>query len=273
MGFRIVEGTPRLRWVPVEPAEVIYMGSIVGVDVATPLEGVRPIPVAAGASNTTNKDIPLGVVVGFNATSANRALSSTYNAEYATQVAAGTPHGSTTSYTGVEGPWAKGDKQLMVQIAEITPDTVLQGPLFNAAVGTAPTVGTVSTGCGGDGIGCTTGAVDVATIANFSTIYMRSGANKGIYRTLTSNSTTAHTWLKAMPATIAVGDTAVAINGLRPYGLSRMQLDSEAQYIDINAALSADYFLIDVVELDLSEAGNEHVKFRFNMDNFCAARA
>lgn len=273
MGFRVVEGTPRLRWVPVEPAEVIYMGSIVGVDTATPLEGVQPIGAAAGASNTTNKDMPLGVVVGLNTTSANVAFSTTYNAEYGTQVAAGSVYGSTTNYTGVEGQWAKGDRQLYAQIAEITPETVLQGPLYNAAVGTAPTLVTVSTASGGDGIGCTTGATEVATVANFSTIYARTGANQGIYRTLTSASQTAHTWLKAMPGDMAVGDTCVVVNGLRPYGPCYMQLDTEAVYIDTSAALTADYYIIDVVELDLSEAGSEHVKFRFNADNFCAARA
>ena len=270
MGFRIVEGTPRRRWVPVEPAEVIYMGAIVSVDIATPLEGVQPIGAAAGASNTTNKDIPLGVVTGFNTTAANRTSGS--SGEYATQVAAGAVYGSTTSYTGVEGPWAKGDRQLYVQIAEITPETVLVGPLYNGAVGTAPTVVTATTGCGGDGIGATTGSSDVATVANFSTIYMRSGANQGIYRTLTSASATTHTWLKAMPATLAVGDTAVIINGIRPYGPCYAQFDTEAIYIDVSAALTSHYYIIDVVELDLSEAGNEHVKFRFNMDNFCAAR-
>jgi len=249
------------------------MGAIVAVDTATPLEGVQPIGAAAGASNTTNKDIPMGVVVGSNATAANRSFSSTYKAEYITQVAAGTPYGSTTSFVGVEGPWNKGDKQYMVEIAEITPETVLRGPLFNAAVGTAPTVVTVTTGDGGDGIGCTTGASTVATVANFGTLYMRSGANKGIYRTLTSASTTTHTWLKAMPGSVAIGDTGVIVNGLRPYGICYCQFDTEGLYIDVSAALTADYYIIDVVELDLSEAGNEHVKFRFNMDNFCAARA
>ena len=71
MGFSIVHGSPQLIWVPVEPAEVIYTGSIVAVDTATPLEGVQPMPVAAGVSNATNADIPFGVVVGNNNTSGN----------------------------------------------------------------------------------------------------------------------------------------------------------------------------------------------------------
>lgn len=273
MGFTIAHGSPQLIWVPVEPSETIYMGAIVSVDTATPLEGVQPIGQAAGASNTTNKDIPLGVVVGMNSTAANRVYSSTYKAEYITQVAAGDVYGSTVDYQGIEGEWARGDRQAFVQIAVIDPSTVLRGPIYNGAVGTAPTEVTVTAGDGGDGIGCTTSASDVATVANFSTIYMRTGANAGVYRTLTSASTTTHTWLKAMPSSIAAGDKAVVINGLRPYGISRMQLDAEGLYVDCSAALTSDYYNIIVYRLDLSVAGKEYVEFRFDADNFCSTRA
>jgi hypothetical protein len=118
-----------------------------------------------------------------------------------------------------------------------------------------------------------TGAADVATVANFGTIYMRTGANRGIYRTVTSASDTTHTWLKAMPHTIAIGDTAVVINGLRPYGIAKMQLDTESLYIDCSAALTSDYYIIHVVRLDLSVPGHEYVEFRFDGDNFCCIRA
>ena len=274
MAFTIVHGNQeQLQWMPVEPAEVIRTGSIVTVDTATPLEGVQPIGAAAGASNTTNKDIPLGVVVGNNAHRHNVSWDSTNMAEQITQVAAGSVYGSTTEYEGVEGPYAKGDRQAYVLVHRIDPSTVIRGPIFNAAVGTAPSVVTATVASGGDGIGCTTGASDVATVANFATIFIRSGGNRGIYRTLTSASDTAHTWLKAMPTDVAVGDTAVVINGLRPYGISYAQFDAEALYINCAAALTSDYYIIDVRRLDLSEAGNEYVEFTFNADNFCAARA
>lgn len=274
MAARIVHPcNSQVSWVPVEPAEVIRTGSIVAVDTATPLEGVQPIGTAAGASNTTNKDIPMGVVVGNNNTSGNLSYDSTNMTEQITQVAAGSVYGSTTNYTGVEGPWPKGDRQAMVAIEHITAETVIRMPIFNAAVGTAPTVVTATVASGGDGIGATTGATDVAPVANFATIYMRTGANRGIKRTLTSSSTTVHTWLKAMPGDVAVGDTAVIINGLRPYGISYAQFDAEALYINCAAALTADYYIINVRRLDLSEPGNEYVEFTFNADNFCAARA
>lgn len=269
MGFSVIHGSPQHKWVPVEPGEVIYNGSIVGVDTATPLEGVQPLPSASGVSNATNADIPFGIVVGNNNVEGNLAYSTTYNTEYITQVAAGDVYGSTTQYRGVEGVFSKGDPQAMVKVAIIDPTTVIRGQLYDTSFGTAPTVNTVSVASGSDGIGCSTDAATVATIANFSTIYARSGANMGIYRTLTSNSTTAHTWLKAMKSDMAVGDTAVILNGLRPYGISLMQIDSEAQFVDVNAALSSDYFYVNVLNLDLSEAGNEFIDFQFNAETFC----
>jgi hypothetical protein len=260
-------------WVPVEPAETIYVGALVGVDIATPLEGVRPLPAATGANNTTNKDIPFGICIGTNNTAANQVFSTTYKTDYITQVAAGAVYNSTTQYQGVEGPFSKGDPQAMVLVDLIDPSTIIRAPIYNAGVGTAPTVVTVSTYDGGDGIGCTTSATDATTIANFATLYFRTGACAGIYRTLTSNSTTTHTWLKAMPKSCAVGDRAVVINGLRPYGPSYAIVDAEGLYINCGAALSSDYFIIHVVRLDLSVAGQEYVEFRFDTDNFCAKRA
>jgi hypothetical protein len=264
--FTIVHNPGPRVWMPLVDSETVYVGSIVSLDNSAPTEGVRPIPVAAGASNTTNKDIPIGVVVGTN----NRypLFNTTYKTEYITDA---TPHGSTTEFVNVEGPWAKGDRQAMVLVEIIDPSSVIRGPLFDSDYGTVPTVGTVTTG-NTDGLGCTTGAIQVATVAVYSTAYFRSGANRGAYRIMDSASTTTHTWDKPTVHDIAIGDTLVAVN-LRTSGISRIQLDSEAMFIDIDEAVTADYFLVDVVRLDLSEPGNEYAEFRFNMDNFTAARA
>ncbi len=273
MGFSVVHGSPQTVWVPVLPGDTIYTGALVGWDIATPLEGVIPLAQAAGHGNTTNKDRPYGVVVGNNNVSGNVNYNSTHKAEYITEVAAGSIYGSTTKYANVEGPWAKGDPLAMVEVALINANTVLSGPIYDTAAGTALAPVTVSTPSGGDGIGCTTGETTVATVANFSTIYARSGANMGVYRTLTSASTTAHVWLTAMKNDMAVGDTAVVLNGLRPNGAAKMQIDAEGMFIDCNAALTSDNFWINVLRLDLSEPGNEYCEFQFDGDNFSALRA
>ena len=274
MAFSIVHPeSHQTSWVPVLAADTCYIGQIVMVDSATPLEGVMPLGQAAENNNYTNMDIPMGVVIGMNATAGNAVYDTTYHCQSITADAAGTAHGSTTQYRGVEGPWSRGDKIKMVKIHHIDPSTVLRAPLFDTTYGTAQAAVTFTTGCAGDGIGGITGASTVATVANFSTIYIRSGANLGIYRTLTSASTTTHTWLQAMPHTIAIGDTALIVNGLRTYGHCMCQFDAEAMFIDTNAALTTDYFNINVRRMDLSKPGGEYVEFTFDAANFISYRA
>lgn len=257
-------------WAPVEPGETVYTGSIIGLDTATPLAGVQPMPVAAGAANVTNLDVPLGVVVGNNNTKDNQLFSTTYKTEYITAVAEGSVRGTTTNFTGVEGPWAKGDRYAMVQYIPITAETVLRGSIFNGAYGTATTAAVVSTGSGTDALDFSTATTqpDVATVANFCTAYFRTGASRGSYRILTTASQTTHEFTPDLIADIAVGDLVVCLNGLRPFGMGYMYIDAEGMYIDSSAALTANYLMVDVVRLDLTEAGKEYVEFRFSPVNF-----
>lgn len=270
MGFSIVQGSGQLIWADILDSETVYVGAIVGLDDGTPAntsEGVRPLPVAAGASNTTNKDMPLGVVVGTN--NKNPLYNSTYKTDYITDA---TPHDSTTEFAlHGSSQYAMGDRVARVQVALIGPETVLRGQLFDGAVGTGPTVLTATSG-DASGLTVTTNATQTAPIADVSTIYCRSGANAGMYRHIDTTSTTVHAWDKPAYKDTVTGDVFVIANGIRMFGASRMQLDSEAVYIDLEAAITADYFMINVIRLDLSVANKEYCEFRFNGDNFCYGR-
>lgn len=266
MGFTVVEGSPRSVWVPIVDSDTIYIGQIVACQAN---EGIVPIGAAAGAADTTGKEVPYGVVVGLNAYVPS--FDTTQKAEKITDA---TPHGTTTDYRMVEGPMmVDGHYSAMAEVKIITPHTVLQGPICNAALGTAPTVGTVTTGSTA-GTAATGAAAlcDVAGVADISTAYFRSGSNTGSYRVTDDTSTTALTWDKPTYADVAANDTLVRVNGLRPVGPSYMQLDTEAMYIDCSAALTADYYVINVIKLDLSEAGKEHVIFMFGADHFALKR-
>lgn len=264
MGFEIVFGSPYSVWAPIVDLDTIYVGQLVECQGN---EGVAPIAAASGANDTTGKIVPMGVVIGTNLKTP--VFDSTYKTEKITDVS---PLANTVEYVGVEGPWSKGDKQAMVKVAIIDANTILKGPIFNTTYGTALTVGTVSTG-DTNGVSCTTSALDVAGVAVLSTLYFRTGANAGTYRVTDDASTTAVTWDKATTAAVAIGDTLVRSVGLRPIGPSRLQLDSESMFIDGAAALTTDYYGVDVIKLDLREAGKEHVYFRFNADHFCLKRA
>ena len=271
MGFSIIKDAGEVIWIPVEPGATVYNGAIVSIDHSGLADGIATMPVAVGASNTTNKDVPFGICVGNNLK--NQLYSSTYKTNYITAVAAGSSHGDVTEYAMVDGVFGKTDKQAMIQVQLIKgSNTTIRGNIYNAAVGTAPTLLT-ATVASTDGLGTTTNATQVTPVANLCSIYCRKGGNPGAYRILDTTSTTVHTWTKAMNNDIAIGDTFV-IAPLRMFGTTYMQLSATVGlWVEASATPATNYFVVEVERLDLSEAGKEYVEFRFNADNFCAARA
>jgi|SRR3990170_497974 len=262
MGFKIIHGSQQKLWVPVLYLDTLYVGQIVQCQGN---EGATPFGAASGAVDTTGKSMPFGVVVGTN--NKNPLFNATYNTQYITDA---TPLAATTEFTGVEGPWSKGEQRAMVEVELITPETILRGQIFNSTFGTAMTVGTVTTG-DTNGVSCTTGTL-VASTANQATLHFRSGANKGAYRILDNTSATAQTWDTPTYAAVAVGDTCVKAP-LRCIGPSYADFDSESMFIDAAATYGTNYLVLDVIRLDLSVAGQEYVDFKFNIDHFAQARA
>ena len=267
MGFEVVHGNPQTIWAPVVNSDTLYVGQLVRCN----NEGVEPFVQASGLADQARKMASValiadggsannqlfGVVIGTNKRTPT--FNTTYKAEYITYVSPASA--SSGDYFGVEGVWAKGDLQAMVKVALITSETVLRGPIYNAAYGTAPTVLTVASGA--STTGCTTNASESTNVASEATIYFRTGAAAGCYRICDGTSATAQTWDIPTGTTCAVGDTAVKVQ-LRTLGQSKIMLDSEATYIDNNAELTSHYHLIDVIRLDLSEAGKEYVEFRMS---------
>lgn len=258
-------------WVPVKPGATCYVGGICAFDSSAKSDqGIIMLPQAVGASNTTNKDVPFGVIKGTNLKT--EVWDSTYKTNKITAVAAGSSHGDTTEYVGVEGPWGKGDNRAMVEVELIGPSTVLKAPLYNNAVGTALTVLT-ATAASTDGLGTTTNATQVTPVADVTTAYCRTGGNVGAYRILDTTSTTVHTWTQAVNNDIAVGDTFVITPGL-PVGPCFLQTGATcASYIDASVSPATNYWIVTVLRMDLREAGKEYVEFRFDADNFSSARA
>ena len=263
MSFSVIHNSPQDIWVPLEYSTTIYMGGIVGWD-ATEVasnDGVQMLPVAAGAFNVTNYDIPFGVAIGHNLR--RPVFNTTAKCEYLTST---TPLASTTEYVSHgSSEYPMGGREAFAKVSVINPCTVLRGSLVDSAVTGAPAVGTASAG---DSVSCTTSATSVATVVGLSTIYFRTGAQAGTYRVLDSASTTANTWDTPCYGAVAIGDTAVAVN-LVPFGLSRVQL--LATYMtafDIDEAVTGDYFGIDVVRLNLAEQYKEYVEFMWNPMNW-----
>jgi len=272
-GMSIVQGSPQSIWVPVVPATTIYVGGLVCIDTSAPLAGIQMLPDANGVANDSNLDVPLGVCIGTNRK--NPLFDSTELTEYITSPAAGDAFGGASiEYVGVEGPWAKGDPIPMVKVALIDPSTVIRAPLRVAAIGTAPSVETVTsqTTGGSTGVGFTSGTMDFTSIANdMQTIYFRSGGNAGTYRLNNSASATAALFAKATRNSIEIGDTFVIVP-VRSHGYSTVMFDdATAMFIDCADAPvldGTDRWIISVVRLDLATAGNEYCEFRFDPVHF-----
>lgn len=260
MGFHVVHDNPMTVWCPIVDLDTIFVGQIVANQVN---EGIVPIGAATGAADTSGKQVPYGVVVGTNLRTP--AYDATNLTDKITDLS---PNGNTTEYAMIEGVWAKGDKVAMAEVALIDATTVLEGRLFTDSIGTAPTLLTVTTG---GTVSSTTNATDEAGIASKSTLYFRTGANAGAYRITDDTNTTALTWDKATTNTVAVDDTCVRVN-IRAQGQSRCNFDSEALFVDTGATITSNYYVIDVIKLDLSVAGNEKVQFRFGADHFALLR-
>lgn len=272
MGFEVMEGSPRTYWADMDTTSTptLYHGQLV----QSTGDGVGPLAVAAGAGDTTNKQVIKGVVVGDN--NDVKVWSDTYNANYITSVITQAAQ-TARDVLGVEGKTPKGDKAAKVQIAEITAQTVLRAPIFGSATvhGTALNTLTETTGST-DGLTITTNATQFTTpVADLTSIYCHSGANAGIYRITDDTSATVATVDLAFPYDIAIGDTFTR-TAMRTTGTSYVQLNSTAGiglWFDGTANPATNYFIIDVLDLDLSERAGATVTFRFAPCHFDLVRA
>jgi hypothetical protein len=212
---------------------------------------------------TSQNNVPFGVIIGTN--KKIQSFSSTYNTNSITYVAPSSANSE--DYCCVEG-WAKGDLMAMVHVAVLDPTVVLRSRIYNAALGTAPTIGTIASGA--STLGCTVNTLEATGVASCATAYFRTGAAAGCYRVTDDASPTAITWDLALTTTCAVGDKLVRINGLRPFGYSKCQFDATLMWIDCNDELTTNHFSINVKKLCLEKAGEEYVEFTLNPYHFLA---
>lgn len=283
MGFQIVSGVPRTLWAPLAQSTVnfteatprLYVGEIVvartsGVNRLAYAywwndsvhRGVTGSILRTAAASTGVNNVPLGVVIGTNRRTP--IFSTTYNAEYVDYV--NPVSAGTDDFALVEGPWASGDRRAMVKIALITAETVLRAPLYSStnAPGTAPTVYTVTASTSGRTM---TSAATIGTHPFQSSVYFRTGSQAGVYRNISTTTTTVNQWREHLRGSTAsngmVGDTFTKVS-CPTFGQGRATIPTRALFFTANAANTTNWFGIDVIKLDLSSSGQEYVEFRFD---------
>ena len=277
MPFEVVEDEGRTLWVTSDGSSTFYKGQLVSIMAASKANvngTVVPLAVPAGAADTTNLQVPLGVVTGFNRRAPLLKTVGSWQLEYDAGVVT-QANQLAREYTGAEGMYQKGDPQALIQITEILPETMIRGRICKGACGTAVGVVTLTV-VTGDGLitPATSTSADAAGIASMGTIYCRTGTNRGLYRVNANTSATAPAVTTAFPYAEAVGDTFVVVP--LKQGNSTVYIDGPGLYIDSTAAPSSDgsnLFNIVVYKLSLATAGEEYAEFRFGGDHFNRYRA
>ncbi len=151
--------------------------------------------------------------------------------------------------------------QTLVEMTVIQPgETLINGPLYNGAYGTAITELVVS---GADSAGTTvthTGITAIDYADDYGVVYCRSGENRGHYRTMVTPGAAAQITHVCFPYGIAVNDVFVSAGGVP--GITAMQIGSTANYINAADTLSSHYD-IWLHTQNLEEQGKEYYIFAF----------
>ncbi len=262
MAFKVAGNNDRgTAWYPIDSTSILYHGQIV----ESRGDGVGIIGIPNGAFDTDGNTNVLGIVVGDN--NATPVYDSTYKVNKITGVLTQTNQ-LARSWTGVEGHmYPKNDPQALVEIALVGPETVIEGPIRKGGINTNITLLTVTTASTDGLTSMVTNACDFVPVGDMETMYCRTGANAGLYR-ITTNVTTKTTVTNsvAWPQDVAVDDTLVRVPAR--HGMSYIYIDSLAMYIDATKPAGTDYYGVNVVDMDLSTAGEEKLWFTFSPIHF-----
>jgi len=221
----------------------LYQGQLVQDPFTTGTGG--HVDVADAASDTNDDDQGLlGIVTGV--VDGSRAYDTTY-------------YGDKSTYTTTQATvLANGPAEVEVTLI-IPNDTLIKGPIFNAAYGTALTEAVCTTAnAGGTVLYHASDAVtDIAD--DFATLYCRSGANRGVSRIITtSDSTVQQTVTIPFPKGIVAGDVFVICSCVLGYG--GLDIPATANCIDGNNDMNA-YYRVYYHEINLETSGKEYAVF------------
>ncbi len=228
--------------------ETMYAGQLLEYDVSA-ANGGHVIPANAASEADEDDQRIIGVCSGIVDGSRTYVASSSGTAQY----------GDRTTYTVTQATIkANGPSEVQVTLS-IPMVTLFRAPIYNAAWGTALTTIT-NTSASSGGVTVTGDAITDAA-DDFSTLYCRTGANRGEYRVVTTGtSTTVRTVVVPFSNAIAVGDTFVSCSLVK--GFAHMDIPATADCIDGNNDVNA-WYNVFVKELNLEESGKEFAVFSF----------
>lgn len=253
-------------WAPVDAVDIYRVGMLVGWE-AGAYDGVVNAGAAGAGPDATTKIC--GIISGGDDFDPTHISDTTAVGNIFTGVStAAAQVARNLTPTTNKGPWVYGDKATHVLVDLLTPWTKVKVPLFNAAYGTAPTelINTVADSSGVSGT--ITNACDFTPVADESAMYCRQGLSAGIMRVTDDTSTTTPTNDQAFLRGTAVGDTFIRVP-CRTFGESFLHTDDEALYFDVSqTSAGSSHWIFNVLELNLKNAGEEHVIGYFDYQHF-----
>jgi len=220
-----------------------YVGQLVMNDHALGYGHILPAAVAAAGPDVTAGLV--GVVVGAITSPTYTAATYqsdkiTYDTTQATQVA-NDPVGAAEA-----------------QVAIMRPGDLWKAPIGKATIATALDVITVTTtDTAGDDV-IHTGTITAPTHL-LSTVYCRTGANKGLYRVITSGGTADQDLTICFPYDITSGDTFVAAD----VKLGSCRIDLSTNSLGLDASAATNYYDAFCTELNLEVSGEEYAVISF----------
>jgi len=227
--------------------ETMYTGQLAQAGITG---GLAQVQIADAATDLREDDtFPLGVVTGIVDDSRAFTTSLAGTARYGDS----STYSTSQSVIKTQGP---GRVQVTLAIPGIT---LLRAPLFNGAWGTPLAENTIlTTNAAGTSVIVTSATADFAD--KYGTAYCRTGANKGVYRNISSVVTTTSTITIPFPYTITSGDKFVLCGPM--LGYTGIQIPASADCVDGNTNM-ADYYAVFCHELNLENAGEEYMVFSF----------
>ena len=179
---------------------------------------------------------------------------------YVKSVSGTAAYGQRTTYTTTQAT-ILADGPSEVEVTLIIPGvTLVRAPIYDTVWGTALTELTVTSASSNGTTVTHAGDTIVDAADDFATVYCRSGANRGLYRLITTVGANAQVVTIPFPNGIAVGD--VFVSATVRLGLGGFDLTTAFDAIDGDNAMD-DYYTVYYHEINLEESGKEYAVFSF----------
>lgn len=247
-GITIANASPPPQIVEWHIGETVYEGQLV-MDCATAGTGGHCQIIDVAGEAQEDAYAPVGVVLG--AINARTEYNSTYK-------------GQVCTYTVTSATMAADEDRkdaATAQVAIVQPFyTVLRAPIYDAAFGTAMTECTEVTGGSYTAYTDTTNTYSNDIADDWGTMYVRTGANRGLYRVMTSHTTSVCTTTLKFPYANAIGDTFM--RAAVKLGHAHLYFGATANYVDGDQALT-NYYHCFVTKIGFDTAGQEWCEFMF----------